>query len=112
MPLVRGTARIRGGARDVSADKTGLAGIYGSTWRTGGTESKTGDQLDDLLEARAARVETGAADDSTTIRFDTLKGDLDFVFPIFVELLRKPAFRQEKVDLAKTYTNSFAEQAQ
>lgn len=106
LPLIRGTARIRGGARDVTADKTGLAGIYGTTWRTGGTETKTGDQLDDLLEARAARVETGSSDDSTTVRFDTLKGDFDTVFPIFVELLRKPAFRQEKVDLAKTQANT------
>jgi zinc protease len=106
LPFILGTARIRGGSRDVAADKTGLASIYGSTWRTGGTETKTGDQLDDFLEARAARVETSASEDSTTIRFDTLKGDFASVFPIFVELLRKPAFRQEKIDLAKTQANT------
>ncbi|MCU1229441.1 MAG: peptidase M16-like protein [Acidobacteria bacterium] len=106
LPLIRGSARIRGGARDVDAAKTGLAGIYGASWRNGGTETKTGDQLDDLLESRAARVETGAGDDSTTIRLDTLKGDFATVFPIFVELLRKPAFRQEKIDLAKTQANT------
>lgn len=106
LPLIRGTARIRGGARDVDASKTGLAGIFGSAWRTGGTESRTGDQLDDYLEARAARVETGASEDSTTVRMDILKGDFDTVFPVFVELLQKPAFRQDKVDLAKTQANS------
>src|SRR5438067_2458545 len=37
LPLISGSARIRGGARDVAPDKTGLASIYGQTWRQGGT---------------------------------------------------------------------------
>jgi len=106
LPLIRGTARIRGGGRDVAADKAGLVGIYGQSWRTGGTESKTGDQLDDLLEARAAKVETSGGEDSTVVRLDTLKGDFDTVFPVFVDLLEHPAFRQEKIDLAKTQANT------
>ena len=106
LPLIRGTARIRGGGRDVPAEKAGLAGIYGQAWRTGGTESRSGDELDDFLEARAAHVETGAGEDSTTVRMDLLKGDFDAVFPIFVDLLEHPAFRQEKVDLAKTQANT------
>ena len=106
LPLIRGTARIRGGERDVPAAKAGLIGIYGQAWRTGGTVDKTGDQLDDLLEARAAKVETNGGDDSTFIRMDMLKGDFDTVFPIFVELLQHHAFRQDKVDLAKTQANT------
>lgn len=102
LPLIRGTAIIRGGERDVPADKAGLAGIYGSAWRTGGTESKSGDQLDEFLEARAARVETSADTDSASVRLDVLKNDFDTVLPIFVELLQKPGFRQDKIDLAKT----------
>ncbi|HKS22529.1 MAG TPA: insulinase family protein [Thermoanaerobaculia bacterium] len=106
LPLIRGSARIRGGGRDVPADKVGLISILGESWRTGGTESKTGDQLDDLLEARAARLETSGSDDSTTVGFNLLKGDFDFVFPLFVDLLQHPAFRQEKIDLAKTRLNT------
>ena len=33
---------------------------------------------------------------------NVLKGDFDAVFPIWVDLLEKPAFRQDKIDLAKT----------
>lgn len=106
LPLIRGTARIRGGSRDVPADKAGLAGVFGQAWRTGGTESKTGDQLDDFLEARAAHVETSGGDDSTTVRMDMLKGDFDAVFPVFVDLMQHPAFRQDKIDLAKTQANT------
>ena len=106
LPLIRGSALIRGGSRDVAADKAGLLGIYTQSWRTGGTASKTGDELDAFLEARAARVETGGGVDSTSVSMDILKGDLDAVFPIWVDVLRNPAFRQEKIDLAKTQTNT------
>ncbi len=106
LPLIRGAASIHGGARDAAAAKAGLIEILGSAWRTGGTESKTGDELDDFLEARAARVETGGDDDSTAVRIDVLKNDFDTVFPIFLDLLRNPAFRQDKIDLAKTQMNA------
>src|SRR5207244_71745 len=46
LPLIRGFAEAHGGGRDVSADKLGLASIYAESWRTGGTETKTGDKLD------------------------------------------------------------------
>lgn len=106
LPLIRGTATIRGGSRDVPADKAGLLSIYEQAWRTGGTEKQTGDQLDELLESRAAEVETGGDTDSTNVSMDILEGDLDAVFPIWVEILRNPEFRQDKIDLAKTQVNT------
>jgi zinc protease len=101
LPLIGGTMRIRGGAIEEPAAKTGLADIYGSVWRTGGTKNRTGDQLDDFLEARAAKLETSANDDSTVISFNCLKGDFNDVFSAFRELLQEPAFREDKIDLVK-----------
>ncbi|HEY0787279.1 MAG TPA: insulinase family protein, partial [Thermoanaerobaculia bacterium] len=95
LPLVSGTAIIRGGERNVPAAKAGLADIYGQVWRTGGSTAKTGDELDDFLEMRAARVETSADDDSASISFNTLKGQLDPVFGVWLDLMRNPAFRDE-----------------
>lgn len=106
LPLIRGSATIRGGERDVPADKSGLVSILGQAWRTGGTVTKSGDELDQFLESRAAIVETSGDDDSTAISMSILKGDLDAVYPIWVELLQKPEFRQEKIDLAKTQMNT------
>src|SRR5438067_11733815 len=97
LPLIDGTAYIRGGARDVPAEKTGMTSIYSGSWRTGGTKNKTGDQLDDELEARAARVETGGGVATTNVSFSTLKGDFDFVFSVFSDVLRNPELRQEKI---------------
>lgn len=101
LPLIDATLRIRGGSREEPAEKIGMLDMYGDVWRTGGTEQRTGDQLDDFLEARAAKVETGSNADSTFISLDCLKGDFDSVFQIFLELLQHPAFRQDKLDLAK-----------
>ncbi|MEO8217701.1 MAG: pitrilysin family protein [Acidobacteriota bacterium] len=106
LPLISGTAVVRGGSREEPAEKAGLIDVYGDVWRTGGTTSKTGDELDDVLESRAAKVETGGDIDSTTISFDALKGDFDSVFAIFVDLLRNPAFREDKLGLAKDQINT------
>lgn len=105
LPLVGGSMRIRGGSRLEPADKTGMLDIYGMAWRTGGSKDRTGDQLDDFLEARAARVETGSSDDSTYISFNCLKGDFNDVFNVFQGLLFHPAFREDKIALAKHQIN-------
>src|SRR5579859_4317256 len=101
LPLLNGTARIRGGSVNEPAAKVGLVDMYGEVWRTGGTKTQTGDQLDDFLEVRAAKVETGGGPDSTTISFSCLKGDLDDVFKAFVDVLQNPEFRADKIDIAQ-----------
>ena len=101
LPLIDGMARIRGGSRSEPAAKTGLVDLYSEVWRTGGTKSQTGDQLDDFLEVRAAKVETGGNADSTTISWSCLKADFDDVFKVFDDLLRGPEFREDKLDLAQ-----------
>jgi zinc protease len=101
LPLIDGSARIRGGSRNDPASKVGLADIFGEVWRTGGTKMQTGDQLDDFLEVRAAKVETGGGPDSTSISLSCLKGDFDDVFKVFADLLENPEFRADKLDLAQ-----------
>ena len=101
LPLIDGSVRIRGGSVNEPASKTGLVDIYSEVWRTGGTKSQTGDELDDFLEVRAAKVETGGGPDSTTISFSCLKADLDDVFKAFVDVLENPEFRADKIDIAQ-----------
>ncbi len=101
LPLIEATAEIRGGSVYAPANKTGLVGLYGEVWRTGGTKTKTGDQMDDFLETRAAKIETGGGADSTTISLNCLKGDFDAVFEMFLDLLHNPEFRADKLELAQ-----------
>jgi zinc protease len=101
LPFINGFARIRGGSRSEPAAKAGLVSMYADTWRTGGTKTQDGDQLDDFLEARAAKVETGAGLDSTTIGMTSLKQDFDDVFKAFLDVLQNPEFREDKLEIAK-----------
>ncbi len=101
LPMIDGTARIRGGEHSVPASKTGLMDVYGEVWRTGGTKSQTGDQLDDYLEQRAAKVETSGGGDSTSVGWSCLKEDFDDVFRVFLDVLRNPEFRAEKIEIAQ-----------
>ncbi|HYL93299.1 MAG TPA: pitrilysin family protein, partial [Alphaproteobacteria bacterium] len=100
LPFINGAIRIRGGSRDEPAEKAGLAALYAESWRNGGTRTKTGDELDDFLESRAARVETISSVDSEFIQWSSLKTDFDSVLPVVIDLLQAPEFRKDKVELA------------
>ena len=100
LPFVSGSVTIPGGARDQDPAKTGLVAIYGQAWRTSGAKI-SGDALDDLLEAKAAHIETGGDVDSTALSWDSLKADSDQIFALAMDLLFHPQFRAEKLQLAQ-----------
>ena len=101
LPFVSGSVLIPGGSRDEDAAKTGLVDLYGQAWRTSGTAKMNGDALDDLLEAKAAHIESGGGEDSTSISWDSLKADADQVFTLALDLLLHPKFSAEKLNLAQ-----------
>jgi len=101
LPLVSGTAMIKTGDRLEPSEKVGLAGLVGNVMRTGGTTEHSGDELNQLLEQRAALVETGIGSASGSASFSALSEDLEQVFDLFAEVIQKPAFTQDKLDLAK-----------
>jgi predicted Zn-dependent peptidase len=101
LPLVDISVRIRTGSIYEPAEKIGLAAIAGQVMRTGGTASMTGDEIDEELEAIAASVETGIGLNSGSASMSVLKGDLDKGLSILADVLMNPAFRQDKIQLAK-----------
>ena len=101
LPFINGSILIRGGSRDVPAEKTGLVSLYGESWRTSGTAAIDGDKLDDQLENKAASIETSGGTASTSLAWSSLKGDFDSVFANAVDLLLHPVFRQDKLELAR-----------
>lgn len=101
LPFISGFIEMRGGSQSEPAEKAGLVDLYAQTWRTSGTAGHSGDALDDLLEAKAAKVETSGDDDSTAVSWSCLKKDEDQVFGIAVDLLLHPAFDEQKLALAK-----------
>jgi len=101
LPLVHGTALVRTGDRFEPADKLGLATMTGVVMRSGGTQQRSPDALNQFLEQRAASVETGIGESSGYASFSTLTEDLDDVFKLFVEVIRQPVFPTDKIALEK-----------
>ena len=101
LPFINGFIEIHGGERDVPAAKAGLIDLYGEAWRTSGSTQKDGDALDDLLEAKAAKIETGGDIDSTSISWSCLKADQPEVFALMLDVLLHPAFSAQKLALAQ-----------
>jgi zinc protease len=106
LPIVNGRALIRTGNLFDPPNKIGLAGITGSVLRIGGSESRTGDEIDQELEAMAASVEAGIGETSGTANFWTLKENLGRVLEIFADVLMNPAFRRDKIDFTKQQIRS------
>lgn len=102
LPLVSGTAMVRTGSRWEDGEKVGLASLTGTVMRTGGTKQHSPDALNEILEQRAASVEAGMSEAAGSVSFEALSDDVETVLGLFAEVLREPAFAQEKLDLAKT----------
>lgn len=102
LPLVQGTARIRTGNLFDPPEKIGLATLTGMVLRTGGTRTKTGEQLDKELEDAAASVESSIDEGFGSVSFSCLKENLGEVLADFHDVLIEPEFRQDKLDLART----------
>jgi zinc protease len=105
-PTIDVMAMVRTGSVFEPAGKAGLASLTGTVLRTGGTQSKTGDQIDKELETLAATVETGVGEMSGSIRVSVLKEDLDKALAILADILTQPAFREDKLALAKIQQKS------
>jgi zinc protease len=101
LPLVSGTLLVRTGSRHEPSEQVGLANLVATVMRSGGTETYPGDQLNQLLEQKAASVESGMAVNSGSVSFSALSEDLSEVLRLFAEVVQKPAFPQNKLDLAK-----------
>jgi predicted Zn-dependent peptidase len=101
LPLIQVQALVRTGSWYEPAEKTGLAGIMGGVQRSGGTASLPADRMDELLALRAASVETGVGDDTGFASMNCLKADFDEVFKIFADVLRNPAFPEDRIQITK-----------
>jgi len=104
LPVVDAVVRIRTGSIYEPADKVGLAALTGTVMRTGGTQRMTGDELDEELEFMAAHIETGIGTDSGVASLSVMKKDIRRGFELFADVLRNPAFRDKKLELARRQT--------
>jgi len=105
-PTIDIRAVVRIGSVYEPAEKAGLAAITGTVLRSGGTASKTGDDIDRELESLAATVETYIGQSSGGFVSSMLKEDVDLVLVILTDILVNPVFSEDKIELAKIQQRS------
>ena len=102
LPLFNVTALARCGSIYDPLEKNGLSSLVGTVMRSGGTKSISGDSLNILLEYIGGSLETSIGTESGSASLSVLSKDQDLGLKLLADLLRNPAFPQEKLDLAKT----------
>ena len=101
LPLFNINGLIKTGDLYDPADKVGLASICAGVMRTGGTVSREPDALNEELESMAASVEVGMSLEYGRVSLSTLTEDTEKGLEIFADVLRNPAFREDKLTLRK-----------
>ena len=92
---------LRAGSFWEPEGKEGLASMAGSVMRTGGTEKTAAEALDERLEFLAIQLGVSIGDTQANANLGVLTKDLDEGLKLLAEVLSKPAFRQDKIDLYK-----------
>lgn len=100
-PLVDYQVLIRTGALYEPERLRGLAGITGSVLRTGGSSSVPGDELDERLESWGAYIESRIDDAQGSVSASFLSEQAEEGLELLADLIRHPAFPEEKIELAK-----------
>ncbi|HEX4955966.1 MAG TPA: pitrilysin family protein [Thermoanaerobaculia bacterium] len=101
LPLARATAYVATGTVDDPPGKVGLVAIGADLLRSGGAGARSAEELDDLLDTRATTIEAAALEDALTVRLDCLSADLPEMLGVFADVLRRPRFDQELLEVAK-----------
>ena len=101
IPVVNAQALVRAGDRYDPENNGGLSDITLKVMRTGGTTTRSGDDLDKELDRLAASVETSSSGASASGSVFVLREDAEKGITILADVMRNPAFPQEKIDLAK-----------
>ena len=101
LPLVSGSATFRTGSRLEPTDQVGLANLTGEAMRLGGTTRLAADALNQQLEQRAASIETTIDTSEGSASFSSLSEDTEVVFGLFADVVQRPAFANDKIDLLK-----------
>jgi zinc protease len=104
LPIVDLKIYIRGGSFGEPKGKEGRADLTADLLRTGGTATRDPNVVDEEIDFLAANVAVGVEDVSGSASLSILSKDLDKGLAILMDLLRNPAFRQDKLDTLKAQT--------
>ena len=102
LPLVNVSLLVRAGAYLEPAGKEGLASLTGSQMRAGGTTSKTAEQFDEAADFLAAQLTSSVGGTQGGANLNVLAKDVDAGLALYFDMLRNPAFQEDRLKLARS----------
>jgi zinc protease len=108
LPKVHFQAVIKTGQIYEPAEKAGLAAFTGVVLREGGAGEMSSEEINRKLEYMAASISVDITRENGAAGMFVLNQYIDEALPIYADILRRPAFEQEKIDkrineLAETF---------
>jgi zinc protease len=100
LPLVNINALIRTGTMNDPLGKEGVAELTAYLLRTGGTQQMESTEIDNQFDFLAASPSISTGQDSSRIDFSLLSKDIDQGIYLLSQILIRPAFEQNKFNLA------------
>jgi predicted Zn-dependent peptidase len=102
LPLVNLSTLVRTGSYLDPAGKEGLAALVGSQMRAGGTQKMTAEQFDEAADFLAAQIGSAVFPTQGTANLNLLAKDFDKGLSLYFDMLRTPAFQEDRLKLAKS----------
>lgn len=102
LPLVNISTIVRTGSYLDPAGKEGLASLVGSQMRAGGTQKMTAEQFDEAADFLAAQISSGVGATQGAANLNLLAKDVDKGLALYTDMLRTPAFQEDRLKLAKS----------
>ncbi len=107
LPLVQMTAMIGSGAMTTPKEKTGFEDLFGNTWRSGGAGNRGPEELDAYLDQLAANLSTSLGPYTAEVNLSLRSEDLANGVAVLGDLLRRPAFAAERLELARRQAQEY-----
>lgn len=100
-PLVSVQVMVRGGAYLDPKGKEGLTAAWGAQLRQGGTQTLPAEKLDARLDFLAAQMNTFGGNEEAGLTLNLMEKDVKEGLTLALDVLTKPAFAQDRLDLWK-----------
>ncbi len=100
-PLIDVRFTFKGGSYLDPDDQVGLAGALGAMMRTGGTQELSADQFDEEVDFLAANIGASVGATQSSASLNALASNFDEAFALFIDMVRRPAFQEDRLDVYK-----------
>lgn len=101
LPLVKVSLYVRGGTYWENNRDFGVKDLMGAMMRRGGAGARNADEVDKRLRQLSATISSTVGGEYGVISMECLDGDVDEVFGIMSDIVLRPRFQSDRLELLK-----------